>query len=78
MWLSSSICDTDASETILFSEIKKGAHLGPLFDSSLSFRKVAQLAEICYCAAGISVTMTSLLASSSSGVTSSAVRNRSA
>ena len=76
MWPSSSTCDTDASEAILFSEIKKGAHLGPLFDSRVPFRKVAQLAEICYCAAGISVTMTSLLASNSSGSTSSAVRSR--
>jgi hypothetical protein len=46
MWPSSSTCHTDASEAILFSEIKKGAHLGPLFDSRVSFRKVAQLAEI--------------------------------
>ena len=40
--------------------------MGPLFDSRVPFRKVAQLAEICYYAAGISVTMMSLLASNSS------------
>jgi hypothetical protein len=68
MWLWNSTCDTDLSEAILFSEIKKGTQMGPLFDSRVSFRKAAQLAEICYCAASILVKVTSLLASSSSDV----------